>query len=51
MKGIEPSRLAAPEPKSGASAYFATSALDKNTLVFIYRQPYLVLEFFHSMIN
>ena len=27
MEGLEPPRLAAPEPKSGASANFATSAL------------------------
>jgi hypothetical protein len=26
MKGIEPPRLAAPDPKSGASTNFATSA-------------------------
>ncbi len=26
VKGLEPSRLAAPEPKSGASANFATPA-------------------------
>ncbi len=28
MKGLEPPRLSAPEPKSGASTSFATSALD-----------------------
>lgn len=27
MIGVEPTRLAAPDPKSGASANFATSAL------------------------
>ncbi len=27
MKGLEPPRLAAPDPKSGASTNFATSAL------------------------
>ena len=27
MEGVEPTRLAAPDPKSGASASFATSAI------------------------
>ena len=28
VKGLEPPRLAAPEPKSGASTNFATPAID-----------------------
>ena len=28
MIGLEPTRLAAPDPKSGASANFATSAIE-----------------------
>ena len=29
MKGLEPSRIAAPDPKSGVSANFTTSAFKK----------------------
>ena len=29
MKGLEPSRIAAPDPKSGVSANFTTSAKQK----------------------
>ncbi len=32
MKGLEPTRLPAPDPKSGASTNFATSALKKEPL-------------------
>ena len=32
MKGLEPPRLAAPEPKSGASTNFATPAVDRKTI-------------------
>ena len=32
VKGLEPSRLAAPEPKSGASTNFATPAVDLKTI-------------------
>ena len=31
-RGLEPPRLAAPDPKSGASANFAISALSKNEI-------------------
>lgn len=30
-RGLEPPRLAAPDPKSGASASFATSALSRES--------------------
>ena len=33
VKGLEPPRLAAPEPKSGASTNFATPAFNQNLMV------------------
>jgi hypothetical protein len=36
MKGLEPPRLAAPDPKSGAAANYATSALFIVLLIYIY---------------
>ena len=32
VEGLEPPRLAAPEPKSGASTNFATPAVDRKTI-------------------
>ena len=32
MEGLEPTRLAAPDPKSGTSTNFATSAYEANCL-------------------
>ena len=34
MKGLEPSRIAAPDPKSGVSANFTTSAFKKQNFTF-----------------
>ena len=33
VEGLEPPRLAAPEPKSGASTNFATPAVDRKTIL------------------
>lgn len=35
MEGIEPTCLAAPDPKSGASASFATSAMGRKNKAFL----------------
>ena len=40
MKGLEPSRIATPEPKSGASTNFATSAcVEVDYSPFLTRKP------------
>jgi hypothetical protein len=44
MTGIEPARLAAREPKSRASAYFATSAKLTNLLCMYYSSIFMTLQ-------
>ena len=44
LKGLEPPRLSAPDPKSGAATNYATAAKfgDKNTLKNIFPQIYRI---------
>ena len=38
VEGLEPPRLAAPEPKSGASTNFATPAVDRKTIFSLFNK-------------
>ena len=56
LKGLEPPRLSAPDPKSGAAANYATSAfyfkLDRKDIVFLDAKTFFLLsnEHFNTLI-